>query len=276
MNGSRVSNFSSADGTTIAYECHGTGPALIRVDGALQRGAGTAASAEYAALLGSSFTVVSYDRRGRGASTETPASTVEREVEDLEALVEQVGGQAFVWGHSSGAALAMHTAVRLGGKIRKLVMYEPPYNDDPAARQSWRTYRAQLDLALRSGHAGDAVKLFMRKVGMPDDQLTHLSQSPGWAHLEAVGATLGYDAAVMGEDAAVPQALAARVHCPTLILTGGDSAPFFAESARNLAKTIPRGECRTLTGQAHNVSATVLAPVLTAFFLGDEPSSRVG
>lgn len=270
MNDNGSFSITSADGTTIACSCQGTGPVLIKIDGALQHGVGDRSSLDYADLLASHFTAVAYDRRGRGASTDTLPYAIERELEDLEAIIDRLGGHAFVWGHSSGAALAMRASAELGGKIRKLVMYEPPYNDSQVARASWRTYRTQLDQAIRSGHPGEAVELFMRKVGLPDDRLADLARSPAWTHLTAVGATLGYDAAMMGDDAAVPGTLAERVPCPTLILTGGDSPAFFSDSAGALAAAIPEGDHRSLPGQGHAVSASALAPVLTEFFLGKQ------
>lgn len=273
MNANSSPTVTVTDGTTIAYERSGTGPTLIMVYGATQHRAVDSGRVERAARLAPNFTVIHYDRRGRGESTDARPytvgrETVEREVEDLDALVDQFGGPALVWGHSSGAALALHAAVRLGEKVRGLALYEPPFNDGGAARQRWRAYRAQLDRALEAGDRGAAVQLFMRQVGLSEDELAGLSRSPGWARLEAVALTLGYDAAVMGEEAAVPRALAAQVRCPALVMDGGASPPFMTAAARALAAAIPRAAHRTLEGQTHHVAAAALAPVLTGFFLG--------
>src|SRR5262245_18952944 len=159
----------SHDGTTIAFEQSGQGPALILVGGAFEQRAMDSATARLAALplLAQHFTVLHDDRRGRGDSTDVQPFAVEREIEDIEALVDAGGGVAFVFGISSGAALALEAALRLGPKIKKLALYEAPYNDDAAARQAWRDYRKQLEELLAAGRRGEAVALFMMLLGMP-------------------------------------------------------------------------------------------------------------
>src|SRR5512138_587824 len=154
----------SKDGTTIAFDQSGNGPALILVDGATQYRAIDPRTTKLAALLAEHFTVFHYDRRGRGDSGDTLPYAVEREVEDIEALIDEAGGSAFVYGISSCAALAMQAAIQLGNKVTKLVMYEPPYNDDPGYRQAWKNYRKQLDEALAAGQRGDAMALFLKMV----------------------------------------------------------------------------------------------------------------
>jgi dihydrofolate reductase len=201
--GDTVQTVQSADGTTIAYEQTGHGPAIIVVDGALgSRAFGVAEP--LAALLASQFTVFTYDRRGRGASTDTLPFAVAREIEDIEALITTAGGSAYLFGISSGAALAMEAAITLGDKVKKLAMYEAPYNADDAARQAWRQYRQQLDELLAADRRGDAVVLFAMYVGMPADHAPAMRQQPMWPLCEAVAPTLAYDAAVMGDDASVP------------------------------------------------------------------------
>jgi pimeloyl-ACP methyl ester carboxylesterase len=153
----------SRDGTTIAFDHLGKGPALILVGGAFEQRAMDSETAQLAALplLAQHLTVFQYDRRGRGDSTDTQPYAVEREVEDIEALLNEAGGSAFVYGTSSGAALAFEAALALGGKVKKLAMYEAPYNDDDDARQRWRHFRRQLSETLAEGRRGDAVGLFM-------------------------------------------------------------------------------------------------------------------
>jgi pimeloyl-ACP methyl ester carboxylesterase len=194
----------SKDGTTIGFDRSGKGPAVILVHGAMLYRAIDPRKAGLAALLGQHFTVLQYDRRGRGDSTDTQPYAVEREIEDIEALINAAGGSAFVFGISSGAALAFEAALALDGKVKKLAMYEAPYNDDDGARQSWKEYRKQLNELLAEGRRGDAVALFMMLVGMPADQLEGMRQHPMWPMLEAVAPTLAYDAAVLGRDASIP------------------------------------------------------------------------
>src|SRR5215469_1355250 len=170
----------SADSTTIAFDQLGKGPALILVDGALGQRSMDSETAQLAPLLAQHFTVFHYDRRGRGNSTDTLPYAVEREIEDIDALITEAGGSAFVFGISSGAALAMEAAMKLGDKVKKLAMYEAPYNDEEPARQAWKTYRKQLADVLAQGWQGDALALFMMLVGMPPDHLDAVRRHPLW------------------------------------------------------------------------------------------------
>jgi pimeloyl-ACP methyl ester carboxylesterase len=255
----------SADGTAIAYDQAGHGPLLIIVDGAMTtRSSGT--KPQLVDLLASHVTLVSYDRRGRGDSGDTQPYTAEREIEDIEALIDQVGSAACLYGHSSGGCLALDAALRLGPKVSKLAMYEAPYNDDPAQRQVWAEYLEQLDAALAENRRGDAVALFMRLVGMPAEQVDAMRQAPFWPSMEAVAPTLAYDhAGVMGPDQSVPVERAAQVSIPALIMYGTASPTFMAETATTLSKTVPHAELHALDGQDHSVDPAVLVPVLTAF-----------
>jgi len=258
----------SADGTIIAFDQLGEGPALILVGGALEYRAMDSETAQLAPLLAEHFTVFHYDRRGRGDSTDTPPYAVEREIEDIDALITEAGGSAFVFGISSGAALALEAAIKWGDKVKKLAMYEAPYNDDEAARQAWKAYRKQLADVLAHGRRDDALTLFMLLVGMPPEHLDQVRQHPMWPMWEAVAPTLAYDAAVMGEDASVPTEKAASVAVPALVMDGGASYPFMHVTALALAKAMPHAQHRTLEGQTHEVAPQVLAPVLVEFFKG--------
>ncbi len=256
----------SADGTTIAFNQLGKGPALILMDGALEHRAMDSETARLGARLSEYFTVFHFDRRGRGDSTDTPPYAVEREIEDIDALITEASGSAYVFGISSGAALAMEAAIKLGKKVKKLAMYEAPYNDDEAARRAWKTYRKQLAEVLADGRRSDALALFMLLVGMPPEHLAAVRQHPLWPMWESAAATLAYDAAIMGEDASVPTEKAAHVAVPTLVMDGSASFPFMHVTVAALANAIPNAEHRRLPGQTHEVEAAVLAPVLVEFF----------
>lgn len=259
----------SKDGTTIAYDLSGSGPALILVGGAFEQRAMDADTAKLAAypLLAQHFTVFHYDRRGRGDSTDTLPFAVEREIEDIEALIDSVGGSAFVSGISSGAGLAFEAALALGSKVKKLALYEAPYNDDPTARQAWVAFRKQLNEALAEDRRGDAVGLFMMLLGMPPEHLEGMRQHPMWAMFEAVAPTIAYDAAALGEDASVPSERAASLTTPTLVMDGGATEfPFMRITAMALAKAIPNAQHLTLEGQTHEVAPEALAPALIEFF----------
>lgn len=263
-----MSTVRSKDGTTIAFDQAGAGPALILVGGAFEQRAMDSETAQLAALplLAEHFSVFHYDRRGRGDSTDTQPYAVEREIEDIEALIDAAGGEACVFGISSGAALALEAALALGSKVKKLAMYEAPYNDDNAARQAWIQYRRQLDAVLAEGRRGDAIGLFMMLLGVPADHLDQMHQYPIWPMWEGIAPTLAYDAAALGKDASVPTKRAAGLAIPALIIDGSASYPFMHIAAITLANAIPNAQQRTLEGQTHEVAAEALAPVLVEFF----------
>ncbi len=261
-----MNTVTSRDGTTIAYDRRGEGPVLILVYGALTVHSSGSGS-ELAKLLAPHFTVYAFDRRGRGESGDTPPYTVDREIDDIEALIDQAGGLAFLYGHSSGAPLVMGAASRLGPKVSKIALYEAPYNNDPSAQDSWSQYLRQLEQALAQARWGDAVALFMRFVGMPDTVIDAMRRASSWPGLEAVAPTLAYDhAAIVGDLWSVPVELARRVPVPALVMAGDASPPFMSDAARVLSQVIPVNQLRMLKGQTHEVDPAVLAPVLVEFF----------
>jgi pimeloyl-ACP methyl ester carboxylesterase len=264
----------SKDGTIIAYDRLGQGPALILVGGALEQRAMHSQTPEYTAQLGQYFTVFDYDRRGRGDSTDTQPYAVEREIEDIETLVAEAGGSAFLLGNSSGAALALEAAIELGDRIKGLAMYEAPYNSDEAGRQGWKAYTKRLNELVAAGRRADALVHFMMLTGMPEEQVPAARQHPMWPLWEGAALSLAYDAAVLGEESAVPTERAARVSVPTLIMNGGASYPFMRVAAGELAQAIPNAQHRILEGQTHEVAPDVLASVLHDFFILDGATKR--
>ncbi len=260
-----MSTVTSKDGTRIAYDKTGAGPAVILVDGAMGY-RGSFGLGQFAALLADQFTVITYDRRGRGESGDTLPYAVGCEIEDIEALIDEAGGSACVFGISSGGALVLEAALALGSKVKKLAMYEAPYNDDETARKAWKEYTQRLGELLAADRRGDAVALFMKLVGAPDEGVAQMRQTPMWPVLVAVAPTLAYDAACLGEYASVPSERAASVAVPALVMDGGASYPFMHVTALALAKAIPHAQHRTLEGQTHEVAAEAIAPVLAAFF----------
>lgn len=262
-----MSTVTSNDGTTIAYDTLGQGPAVILVDGATGfRWYGQ--PSELAQLLASDFTVYSYDRRGRGESGDTQPFAVAREIEDIEALIDAAGGEASVYGISSGAALALEATLALPDKVKKLAIYEVPYDESAGAAEAWHDYRTQLAAFLAAGQPGEAAALFMRFVGAPEEMVAGMRQSPMWSIMEAVAPTLPYDAAALGPDRGVPVARATAVAVPTLVMHGGASdelMPFMRASAEALVAAIPGAQHKVLPGQSHDVDAKVLAPVVAGF-----------
>ena len=256
-----MNNVTSRDGTTIAFDQLGDGPPVILVCGA---STDRMANAPLAALLAEHFTVFNYDRRGRGDSGDTAPYAVEREVEDLDAVIDDAGGSAFVYGTSSGGVLALEAAAS-GLALTKLALWEVPFAIDegnrPPADQVER-----YDEMIAAGRRGDAVEYFMTKVvGLPPEFLAYARTQPFWQAQKALAHTLAYDATIMG-DHSLPVERAAAVTAPTLVLAGEASFPFMRETARALANIIPDGQHRILEGQEHNVDPAVLAPVLVEFF----------
>lgn len=258
----------SSDGTSIAYDRSGEGPALILVNGALSvRSAG----GPLAALLAPRFSVFSYDRRGRGASGDTAPYAVEREIEDLAAVMAEAGGSAFVYGHSSGAVLSLRAAAH-GLDILKLALYEPPFIGDDSRPLLPPDYVTTLAQLLAAGRRGEAVALFMTTaVEAPAEMVAQMRNGPMWPGLEAVAHTLPYDLAIMGAtEGGHPSALArwAAVTVPTLVIDGGASPAWARNAVRALASTLPLAQQRTLDGQTHGADPKVLAPVLEEFLAG--------
>jgi pimeloyl-ACP methyl ester carboxylesterase len=258
----------SSDGTAIAYDRTGQGPPLVLVDGALcYRASGP--NGPLAKLLAPHFTVFTYDRRGRGDSGNTLPYAVEREVEDIEALIAAAGGSASVYGISSGAVLALEAANRLAA-IKKLALYEAPFIIDDSRRPLSDDYNAQLAETLASDRRGDAVKLFMTKgVGLSTVMVAMMRFMPAWGKLKGVAHTLPYDAMIMGDNQSgkpLPTSQWTKMTAPTLVVAGGKSPAWMQRGMQALADLLPNAEHRTLEGQTHLVKPGVLAPILVEFF----------
>src|SRR5918999_1178296 len=251
----------SKDGTSIAYDRDGKGPALILVGGALDDGSENAPLAQ---TLAANFTVYNYARRGRGASGDTPPYDVQREVEDIAALIDLAGGSAHVFGVSSGGMFAFEAAAA-GVDIDRLAVYEVPYDPSGDAPERFRRYRDQLDAALRDDRRGDAVALFMRLAGASEENIETAKKSPYWPGLEALAPTLAYDAACYGQP---PAARLATIRQPTLVVTGG-GVEFFELAANAVATIIPNARRLILEGQGHVADPRIVASTLEQFFRGD-------
>jgi alpha-beta hydrolase superfamily lysophospholipase len=260
-----MNTVSSADGTSIAYDKLGDGPAVILVcGGSVDR----TSNADLAALLAQHYTVYNYDRRGRGDSGDSGDSEVyaiEREFEDLDALFATAGGSAYLYGTSSGAALAL-LAVAAGRPADRLALWEPPYIiEGTRPRPPADTASIYREL-VAAGRRGDAAEYFMTEVvGLPPEFAAQARQAPWWAAQEAIAHTLAYDATIMG-DYSIPTEAIASVHVPTLVLDGGAGWEWLQQSARTVADLLPDGRHATLPGQQHNVDPAAIAPALKEFF----------
>lgn len=260
----------SYDGTHIVYDRLGEGIPLVLVDGATGHRAFTGFE-ELARLLSSDFSVVWYDRRGRGESTDTAPYTPEREIDDLEAIINDLGGRAFVYGISSGAVLALEAVRRLQEKVVKIVVYEPPFVVDASRPPLSEEYVAHLQELLAQGRRGDALLYFMMEaVGLPAEYAEPMKQSPQWPVLLSVAHTLPYDGTILADTMrGDPRPLMkfAEITTPTLVLAGGESAEWMQHAAKTISGIIPNSRLEMLSRQTHMVSSAVLAPVLRSFFL---------
>lgn len=251
----------SRDGTTIVYDVAGDGAPVILVGGALSdRRAGAGLAQE----LASDLRTVSVDRRGRGDSGDTLPYAVDREIEDLAALIDAVGGRAFVYGHSSGAALAL-AAAAAGVPVERLIVFEPPYVVG-AGRVEPTALAEELRALLSAGRRGEVVERFMTDaVGLPPQAVAQTRQSPAWPSLEALAHTILYDLQIMGDNRP-PEAALARITVPTLVLGSSASPGWLQDAVVATAASIPGAEHRLLAGGFHGVPPQDLAPVLVAFF----------
>jgi pimeloyl-ACP methyl ester carboxylesterase len=260
----------SEDGTSIAYDQTGEGPPVILVAGALGVRSEPMMTG-LAAALAPQFTVYTYDRRGRGDSGDTAPYAVEREIEDIDALVDEAGGSAFVYGISSGAVLALEAAAS-GLDIAKLALYEPPFIVDDSRPPVPDDYVAQLEELLAADRRGDAVELFMTKaVGVSDEFIAQMREDPSWAAMEEIAHTLPYDGTIMGETMSgipLPTDRWADATLPTLVMAGEQSPPFLHNGTEALKDVLPDAQHRTLDGQEHDVDPEALAPVLEKYFDG--------
>jgi pimeloyl-ACP methyl ester carboxylesterase len=262
MSSTTLQYVTSKDGTTIGFDRLGDGPPVVLVSGGSVDRSSNAGLAEQ---LASDFSVFNYDRRGRGPSGDTQPYAIEREIEDIDAVIGAAGGSAGLYGTSSGAALAL-LATAAGSPARKLALWEPPYIvDDSRPRPPADTAKIYRDLVAQD-RRGEAVEYFMAKVvGMPEEFVASARSQPWWQWTESLAHTLAYDAEIMG-DYSLPVDKITSVKVPTLVLVGAASFDFFGPTAKALVESLPNAEVKTLEGQEHNVDPTALAPVLAEFF----------
>jgi pimeloyl-ACP methyl ester carboxylesterase len=256
-----VETVTSPDGTDIAYQVSGTGPPLVLVVGAF---CDRNTTADLAALLADAFTVVEYDRRGRGASGDTAPYAPEREVEDLAALLAVAGGTPYVYGHSSGGVIALEAAAA-GVPMRALVAYEPPYSaeGDPAGGSDDLLERVRGRVAV--GDRDGAAAAFLGGAGAPDEVVAMMRSSPGWPHMCELAPTLVYDL-TLTNGGLVPVQRLSGIGVPALVLSGGASPPWAERAAAAVIAAVPGARRAVVAGAHHSVGAADVAPVLREVF----------
>jgi pimeloyl-ACP methyl ester carboxylesterase len=269
-----MSTTRSKDGTSIAFDRSGEGPPVVLVHPAFGHRSFDPAMAELARLVSAQFTVFTYDRRGRGESGDTAPYAVEREIEDLGAIVARAGGNASVYGMSSGAVLALEAANQ-GLSITKLALNEPPFVVDDSRPPYPADYVAHLTKLVSSGRRGGAVEYAMANVGLPTEVVDQMRSQPMWPAFEAVAPTLVYDGTIMGDTQRgrpLPRSRVGSVKAPALVIVSSASPPWVHNSANALAELLPDAQVRTLEGDFHAIPPHVLAPALIEFFGG--PASQ--
>jgi pimeloyl-ACP methyl ester carboxylesterase len=245
----------SADGVLIAYERSGSGPALILVTGAFND---RTSSRPLASVLAADFTVYAYDRRGRGDSEDGDSYAIDREAADLAAVAAEAGGAPLVYGHSSGASIALEAAAR-GADMRALAVYEPPYGTN-----STFALADELEQLAATGQESAAAERFMRHAGTPPEMIEQMKTGPYWARMTAYARTLPYDIRL----ASVPVPGLSQVASPVLALAGSASPAWARDAAEAIGSRAPGGRSLVLPEQTHAVATEVIVPVLKEFFLG--------
>src|SRR5258706_14506623 len=260
----------SKDGTTIAFDEVGAGPAVILVNGALASRAFDPCMAHLAELLGTHFTVYYYDRRGRGASSDKEPFAKEREIEDLQALVEDAGGKAMIFGISSGGVVSLDAAA-VTPDITKVEVYEPALIVDDSRQPVPADYTEHLTRLSAEGKRNEAIEYFLTQaVGIPAEYIGGVKQDQAtWPGMTGVAHTIAYDAAFVGnvmQGKPLPTDRWVKVTLPVLVADGGASDAWIRHGADALAKVLPHASRQTLEGQTHLVDPNVLAPVIIEFF----------
>lgn len=256
----------SKDNTPIAYETTGSGPLLVIVTGALNTH-NFGVPSEMVPYLQEAFTVLTYDRRGRGQSSDTPPYAVEKEIQDLQTLIDHHGGKAFLYGHSAGAALALFTAAEFPERVLKVAAYEPPLGGAWLKRLKTNLFIYQIRKQVGRGENLAVVKRFMRFVGMDEQLIKDTLASEHGQTIIDMAATIAYEAEIQKASRSFLQSRAANLRRPVLMLAGTKSFKTAPDIMASFTQAIPQAESRLLEGQTHSVEPEVISPILQEFFL---------
>ncbi|PYZ94907.1 alpha/beta hydrolase [Salipaludibacillus keqinensis] len=252
----------SKDGTILAYDVYGSGPPLIYITGAICHRSFKPVKHD-AKIFSTKFTVYNYDRRGRGDSGNTLPYTVEREIEDIKAMIDVAGGNVFLYGHSSGAVLALEAALRLSSKVKKVMMYDPSYVHDEKEKSEYKRLSRKIHELLDNGKNAKAMTTFLKGIGMPKVFVLLLPLFPGWRTMKALAPTLAYDIALTKNMPPVERAT--QISVPTQIIVGEKSPKSIHDVGRQLSNVIPNAKFVQLSGEDHMVNPKALLPLITGF-----------
>ncbi|GAB2715530.1 alpha/beta fold hydrolase [Nocardia thraciensis] len=254
----------SSDGTPLVYDIRGDGPVLLYITGAtcFRNFRPIVSDAK---TFAADFTVCTYDRRGRGDSGAGLPYSIDREIDDIEAIIDAVGGAAHLYGHSSGAVLALEAALRIPHKVERAVVYDAPYVHDETERTSYAALSDRVELLLRRGKNGRAVREFLCGIGMPPAFAYLLPAMPGWKTMKALAPTLLYDIALTAD--LPPLERLGKINLPVRVVAGEKSPAGLHQVAEQLAAAIPSSTCRILPGHNHMVGAEAMASILRGFLL---------
>ncbi|WP_277678342.1 alpha/beta fold hydrolase [Gracilibacillus dipsosauri] len=253
----------SKDGTQIAYDVLGKGPVLIFITGATCFRSFEPVIHD-ASTFAQQFTVYNYDRRGRGDSSNTLPYSIEKEIDDLEALIDEAGGDVHLYGHSSGAIIALEAAIRLDNKINKVVLYDPPYVEDEAAKKEFNQLKEQLNELLEQKKYAEALAFFLEGIGIPREVIDGMfRQSPQWNSMLKIAPTLAYDT-MLASDLA-PLKKASKVTVPVQIIVGKENPKNMQEVAKQLSEAIPNAKLIELEGQNHMPDPKLVLQIMSSF-----------
>lgn len=258
----------SKDGTRISFDVEGSGPVVILVAGPMQyRATDPVMTPGLVRMLAPSFTVINYDRRGRGQSSDTYPYAVAREVEDLEALIDEAGGEAYIFGVSSGGVLALEAASRMPRKVKGVALYSPPINLDKSS-DAYRFDHMQMVVLAAQGRVSDMLTDYLREVGLSDDAIDGFKASPSWPAFAAVGLTIAHDYRIISDARTTdrPPTHWQNAIMPVLVLDGDRSYPFVSAGSDWVASSLHNAQRMTLADQGHDYDPNALAALLTVFF----------
>ncbi|TDB89513.1 alpha/beta fold hydrolase [Actinomadura sp. KC216] len=261
----------SADGTTIAYQKTGSGPAIIVISNVAEDHTGVSGVAR---ALSEHFTVISFDRRGRGASGDPQPYDPAREIDDIAALIDVAGGSAALTSGSGGCGLALDAASALGGKVTGLYLYEPPFIVDDSRAPAPADYLEHQEALIAAGKRSEAVEYFMTEmIGVPAEYIPAMKQDPSWDAMAKYAHTYTYDGRIMRglQDGKPLPTDRWSIDAPVAVAVGGNGEAFIRQSANALATLLPNATVLTLPDQDHSAFWMAPEPVAEqarAFLLG--------